>query len=76
VGECAFVVKRPNTERRTPVLDTSGLKVVEHLPGWKGGFFQTAMMMVADYEYAAGSTIHEHFHPQEVCHVIAGARAI
>jgi hypothetical protein len=67
----------PNTDRCMPFLDTSGLKVVERLHGWKGRFFQTATMTFADYEFTAGSTIHEHFHPEEeVYEVIAGARAI
>jgi quercetin dioxygenase-like cupin family protein len=56
-----------------PFLDTTGLKVVERLPGWKGRFFHTATMTFADYECTAGSTIHEHFHPEEeVYEVIAG----
>jgi quercetin dioxygenase-like cupin family protein len=56
-----------------PFLDTSRLKVVERLPGWKGRFFHTATMTFADYEFTAGSTIHEHFHPEEeVYEVIAG----
>jgi len=56
-----------------PFLDTSGLRVVERLPGWKGRFFHTATMTFADYEFTVGSTIHEHFHPEEeVYEVIAG----
>ena len=56
-----------------PFLDTSGLKVVERLPGWKGRFFHTTTMTFADYEFTAGSTIHEHFHPEEeVYEVIVG----
>jgi quercetin dioxygenase-like cupin family protein len=56
-----------------PFLDTGGLKVVERLPGWKGRFFHTATMTFAHYEFTAGSTIHEHFHPEEeVYEVIAG----
>ena len=56
-----------------PFLDTSSLKVVERLPGWKGRFFHTATMTFADYEFMSGSTIHEHFHPEEeVYEVIAG----
>jgi quercetin dioxygenase-like cupin family protein len=56
-----------------PFLDTSGLTVVERLPGWRGRFFHTATMTFADYEFTAGSTIHEHFHPEEeVYEVIAG----
>jgi quercetin dioxygenase-like cupin family protein len=56
-----------------PFLDTSRLEVVERLPGWKGRFFHTATMTFADYEFTAGSRIHEHFHPEEeVYEVIAG----
>jgi quercetin dioxygenase-like cupin family protein len=56
-----------------PFLDTSGLKVVERLPGWKGRFFHTATMTFADYEFTAGATIHEHCHPEEeVYEVIVG----
>ena len=56
-----------------PFLDTSSLKVVERLPGWKGRFFRTATMTFADYQFMAGSTIHEHFHPEEEMYeVIAG----
>jgi quercetin dioxygenase-like cupin family protein len=56
-----------------PFLDTSGLKVVERLPGWKGRFFHAATITFADYEFTAGSTIHEHFHPEEeVYEIIAG----
>lgn len=56
-----------------PFLDTTGLKVVERLPGWKGRFFHTTTMTFADYEFTAGATIHEHFHPEEeVYEVITG----
>ena len=66
-------VSGPNMERCVPFLDMSSLKVVERLPGWKGRFFHTATMTFADYEFMAGSTIHEHFHPEEeVYEVIAG----
>lgn len=54
-------------------MDTTGLKIVERLPGWKGRFFHTAMMTFADYEFTAGSSIHEHIHPEEeVYEVITG----
>jgi quercetin dioxygenase-like cupin family protein len=48
-----------------PFVDTSALKVVERLPGWKGRYFHTANMTFAHYEFAAGATIHEHSHPEE-----------
>jgi len=48
-----------------PFLNASELEVIERLPGWRGRFFHTATMTFADYEFAAGSTIHEHFHPEE-----------
>src|SRR6516164_272018 len=56
-----------------PFVDTYGLKVVERLPGWRGRYFHSASMTFAHYEFAAGSSIHEHFHPEEeVYEVIEG----
>jgi quercetin dioxygenase-like cupin family protein len=48
-----------------PFLDTNGLKIVERLPGWKGRYFHSSSMTFAHYDFRAGSTIHEHFHPEE-----------
>jgi quercetin dioxygenase-like cupin family protein len=48
-----------------PFIDTSKLKVTERLPGWNGRYFHSANMTFAYYEFKGGSTIHEHFHPQE-----------
>ncbi len=48
-----------------PLVNTHELKVIERLPGWKGRSFHTASMTFAHYEFTAGSTIHEHFHPEE-----------
>lgn len=47
------------------VVDTTQLKVIERLPGWKGRYFHTASMTFAHYEFTAGAIIHEHFHPEE-----------
>jgi quercetin dioxygenase-like cupin family protein len=56
-----------------PFVDTKKLKVIERLPGWKGRYFHSASMTFAHYEFASGSSIHEHFHPEEeVYEVIAG----
>jgi quercetin dioxygenase-like cupin family protein len=56
-----------------PFIDTDTLKVVERLPGWKERYFHSASMMFARYEFAASSSIHEHFHPEEeVYEVIEG----
>jgi quercetin dioxygenase-like cupin family protein len=56
-----------------PFVDTSGLKVIERLPGWKGRYFHTKTMTFAHYDFAAGSSIHEHFHSEEeVYEVIEG----
>jgi quercetin dioxygenase-like cupin family protein len=56
-----------------PFVDTNGLKVIERLPGWKGRYVHSASMTFAHYEFAAGSTIHEHSHPEEeVYEVIEG----
>jgi len=59
--------------RLMPFVDTNGLKVVERLPGWKGRYFHSSSMTFAHYQFAAGSSIHEHFHPEEeVYEVIEG----
>ena len=56
-----------------PFVNTNGLKVIERLPGWKGRYFHSASMTFGHYEFAAGSSIHEHFHPEEeVYEVIEG----
>ena len=56
-----------------PIVDTNRLKIIERLPGWKGRYFHSPNMTFAHYEFAAGSTIHEHFHPEEeVYEVIEG----
>ncbi|HXQ98667.1 MAG TPA: cupin domain-containing protein [Candidatus Limnocylindrales bacterium] len=56
-----------------PVVDTSSLKIVERLPGWKGRYFHSINMTFAHYDFASGASIHEHFHPQEeVYEVIEG----
>lgn len=56
-----------------PLIDTKTLKVVERLPGWHGRYFHTQNMTFAHYDFKRGSTIHEHFHPQEeVYEVIEG----
>jgi len=56
-----------------PFLDTSSLKVTERLPGWHGRYFHSEHMTFAHYDFAAGSAIHEHSHPEEeVYEVIEG----
>src|ERR1700720_4189923 len=54
-------------------IDTAKLPVVERLPGWRGRYFDSPSMTFAHYEFVAGASIHEHFHPQEeVYEVIEG----
>jgi quercetin dioxygenase-like cupin family protein len=48
-----------------PMIDTSTLDVIERLPGWRGRYFHSPSMTFAHYEFTRGSSIHEHFHPQE-----------
>lgn len=48
-----------------PFVDTNELKVIERLPGWKGRYFHSKNMTFAHYDFKAGSSIHEHFHPEE-----------
>jgi quercetin dioxygenase-like cupin family protein len=54
-------------------IDTRTLQPTERLPGWRGRYFDSPSMTFAYYEFDAGSSIHEHHHPQEeVWHVIEG----
>ena len=56
-----------------PFLDTDNLPVIERLPGWYGRYFHTQNMTFAHYNFTRGSSIHEHFHPEEeVYEVIEG----
>src|SRR3979409_106546 len=56
-----------------PFIDTSKLAASERLPGWRGRYFDSPSMTFAHYEFDAGASIHEHFHPQEeVYEVIEG----
>ena len=55
------------------LIDTNKLPVTERLPGWHGRYFDSANMTFAHYDFEAGSTIHEHAHPEEeVYEVIEG----
>jgi quercetin dioxygenase-like cupin family protein len=56
-----------------PFIDTTTLKVTERLPGWHGRYFHSPNMTFAHYDFVRGSSIHEHFHPEEeVYEVIEG----
>jgi quercetin dioxygenase-like cupin family protein len=56
-----------------PIIDTANLKVIERLPGWRGRYFHSPSMTFWHYDFVGGSSIHEHFHPQEeVWEVIEG----
>jgi len=56
-----------------PLVDTNALRVIERLPGWRGRYFHSANVTFAHYDFTRGSSIHEHFHPQEeVYEVIEG----
>jgi quercetin dioxygenase-like cupin family protein len=56
-----------------PFIDTLKLDVIERLPGWYGRYFHSPSMTFAHYDFTRGSSIHEHFHPQEeVYEVIEG----
>ncbi len=56
-----------------PFVDISSLRVLERLPGWHGRYFHSPSMTFAHYDFVRGSSIHEHFHPQEeVYEVIEG----
>jgi quercetin dioxygenase-like cupin family protein len=56
-----------------PFIDVRNLDVIERLPGWQGRYFHSPSMTFAHYDFRRGSSIHEHFHPQEeVYEVIEG----
>src|SRR5437764_9973516 len=56
-----------------PFVDTRKLNVIERLPGWHGRYFHSPSMTFGHYDFIRGSSIHEHFHPQEeVWSVIEG----
>src|SRR5438477_12612227 len=60
-----------------PFVDTSSLRVIERLPGWHGRYFHSPSITFAHYDFVRGSSIHEHFHPQEeVYEVVEGALEI
>jgi quercetin dioxygenase-like cupin family protein len=71
---CAAVVESERTPRSDMTfIDSSKLPTVERLPGWRGRYFDSANMTFAHYEFDAGSSIHEHSHPQEeVYEIIEG----
>jgi hypothetical protein len=43
-------------------------RVIERLPDWHGRYLHSPSMTFAHYDFVRGSTIHEHFHPQELSH--------
>ena len=56
-----------------PFVDTYSLPVIERSPGWNRRFFHSANMTFAHCDFTRGSSIHEHFHPQQgVYEVIEG----
>lgn len=56
-----------------PFIDSRDLHSRQPLPGWEGRFFHSESMTFAYYSVTAGSSIHEHSHPnEEVWHVIEG----
>jgi quercetin dioxygenase-like cupin family protein len=48
-----------------PILDTRHIPVIEKLPGWRGRLFHSPSLTFGHWDFSAGSSIHEHFHPQE-----------
>jgi quercetin dioxygenase-like cupin family protein len=48
-----------------PIIDTSALRIVERLPGWRGRYVHSATMTFAHYEFSRGAEIHEHRHAEE-----------
>jgi unsaturated pyranuronate lyase len=60
-------------EEKMPFVNTNNLRVIKRLPGWHGRYFHSDNMTFAHYDFTRGSSIHEHFHPEEeVYEVIEG----
>lgn len=56
-----------------PFIDIREMPPHERRPGWRGRYFNSPSMTFAHWEFDAGSTIHEHRHPQEeVWEVVEG----
>jgi unsaturated pyranuronate lyase len=56
-----------------PFVEINSIPVTERLPGWHGRYFHSPSMTFAHYDFVRGSSIHEHFHPQEeVYEVVEG----
>jgi quercetin dioxygenase-like cupin family protein len=53
-------------------VEVHTLPEVERKPGWRGRYFDSPSMTFAHYEFDAGSSIHEHFHPGGSVDVIEG----
>src|ERR1700726_2662168 len=67
------VLRSFKVESHMPFVDTNSLRVTERLPGWHGRYFHSPNMTFAHYDFTRGSSIHEHFHPEEeVYEVIQG----
>src|SRR5262245_47955566 len=48
-----------------PFILSEQMKAGEPLPGWHGRFWRSEEMSFAHYTIDAGSSIHEHHHPNE-----------
>lgn len=57
-----------------PFIDPRDMPTAEPLPGWKGRFWRSDSMSFAHYEVPAGSSIHEHHHPNEEVWVVIEGR--
>lgn len=56
-----------------PIIDTSELEEKQPRPGWSGRFVHSQNMTFAHYQVSAGSSVHEHSHPnEEVWNIVAG----
>lgn len=51
---CRLLRKTREEEITMPFVDTSELKVIERLPGWKGRYFHSSSMTFAHYDFQNG----------------------
>ena len=55
-----------------PFVETSTLREIERLPGWRGRFFHSRQMTFAHYAFDKGAIREHHHAEEEVYEVIEG----
>src|SRR4030095_681879 len=65
MSECRTKVIEDLKGISMPILDNQSISVIEKLPRWRGRIFHSPSLTFGHWDFSAGSSIHEHVHPQE-----------